>query len=53
VPRRAWPDVVPFALGASAGQNTVGVEVLKGSQHPPARALERQQQAWQEPVLAR
>jgi hypothetical protein len=32
----------------SAGQNAVGIEVLKSPQHPPARVLERQQQAWRE-----
>jgi hypothetical protein len=50
---RARPDVVPFAPDVSAGQNAVGVSVLKGPQCPPVRALERQQQAWREPVLAR
>jgi hypothetical protein len=39
--------------GASAGQNVVGIEVLKGAQRLLARVLERQQQAWREPVLAR
>jgi hypothetical protein len=47
--RRARPDVIPFAPGASDGQNAVDVGVLKGPQHPPARVLERQQQAWREP----
>jgi hypothetical protein len=53
MPQRARPDVVPFAPGASAGQNIVGVVVLKGPQCPPARVLERQQQAWREPALVR
>jgi hypothetical protein len=50
--RHARPDVIPFALGASAGQNDVGVGVLKDLQHPPARVLERQQQVWRVPALA-
>jgi hypothetical protein len=53
VPQRARPDIVPFAPSVSTGLSTTGVEVLKGPQRPPMRALERQQRAWRESVLAR
>jgi hypothetical protein len=44
VPRRVRPGIVPLASDESAGQNGVGVEVLKGPQHPVARVPGRQQQ---------
>jgi hypothetical protein len=53
VPRRARSDVVSFTPGVSAGQNGVGVEVLKGPQRLAARVPGRQQQAWREPVPVR
>jgi hypothetical protein len=53
MPRRVQPDVVPFALGAHAGWNSIGVEVLKGPQRPLVWALEHQRRAWREPVQAR
>jgi hypothetical protein len=53
VPRRARPNVIPFAPSVSAGRNGVGVEVLEGLQRPAARVPGRQQQAWRELVSAR
>jgi hypothetical protein len=43
MPRRARPDVVPFAPGVSVGQNGVGVRVLKGPQHLAVWVLGRLQ----------
>jgi hypothetical protein len=37
------PDIVPSALGESAGRSVVGVEVLKGPRHLLVRVLGRQQ----------
>jgi hypothetical protein len=47
------PVVVPSAPVDSADRSVVGVEVLKGQQRPPGRALGRQQRVRRGPVLAR